>query len=627
MAQAYGDDGFKVNAAGRADPLEEKSSRGLTEQHEELMKKLNKNKRKYKQYKEEYKRFKDPSDEYTSGKKDIDTAFIPDSQKVNARDTIGSATTFSTSALAKEDRKRIEFLIPARNVISTKWTTYEATDIVVVDITKAGQFHQDVVVGGFHFAFLKGVSTFLPLIPPPDDKRWDDYLDDMRHFGFGTEESRLKLCLGQATCKAWFNLKQLSLNQTFYVTQSKFFPLNPSTGEPRATDTVPRIVSFNKKFLDCDPAWESTVPGGRAVYDGMLPSKELCEEFMKKYLAGPFVADRIKRSHMGNDIADITSPADPTPNGPADNGVVFLTNPKLQRSFQNLCLHEDSYEMIKHAMASAYLSLLSCIAETYVAARGHERSNVGDGAGPSASYPPGLIMPQHIDRVYSDTIGNQDAAATLAMDIGLAKVNHPIHIARALLRKAFKAPQTVNTMVSRLYFDGTEWINASTLNYGNGFMKFQKRADNAVPPNATPVGWVANDVNNDAAGPNVRAAYVERLTERWHLYLSNGILNINGMTAPAIGQIGTVVPLDSSAVVAGINQQIYVEFNKFIQPTLDPSGEEIFQRWGINQDNVFKSRQNPQTVKITDRSDNVRSKRSEANSRLRYSTISRTVIP
>jgi len=609
------------------DVFQERPQRGLTEEMDQLKAQLAEKKRKFKQFKDTYPRVITPNEEFTKSKKDMESHFVPDVQKVAERETIGSAVVYRTSSIARDDRERVQLLVPAKGVISNKWTSYAAHNITVLDLTKEGQYIQSVDAAGVPVPYLRGVSSMITAVLPPDDKNWDDYLADIRFFNMANNQTRLKQALGQLICRASFNVRQVSLNQCFMMTQARFHPMNPATGDPRSVDAVARLACFYKKYIECDSAWEQSIPGGVEVYNGMAPSKENIEAFMKKYLAGPLIVNRMAKIQQQNAAGTEAFAGFGNLASNLQNDALFLPivgSPYLLRAFQDLQLHEDTYEMIKHTMSSFYITLTSAIAEFYIQGKFWDRNRPENSIGVAGKYPEGLIMPQHLNMMMTDQLlGYADIPTSAEAISQLAQANHPLATALLGLKNAFRIPYGLDQRATRLYRDGTEWLNGITMN----------RNESCVNMNAAAAFG--------AGGIDVGFMYSERLAMRFFQRAGlqvDQVTNFNGIQFPmAINIDGSanlvqnlhdpnhLVPADLATGVLTRNHAIWTAMNAYIQPGLDPTGFGVFGAWNTGIGMVPKGRKLPSEMAISTQATNVRERNRNRSNRLNFFSVNRQI--
>ncbi len=636
-----------VNALGFKDPdgEQEKSSRGSN--LDELKSRLNKKKAKYKQYKEKYPRSIQESKEFTLAKRRFESFFISsDQHRKQDRPALASGQTYETSVYAKDDQQRIELFAKPKLIITHPTSAYDVEDITVVEITRSDQFIDNIghivanaaypEVDATRIAGLRSVTSFIPVIPPPNDKNWNDYLEDIRNFGIGTSKTRMKYALGQSTMRAWFTAKQVSLNQNFYCTESEFIRLNPATGDPKNIESIPRIVCFYRKFLDSDYAWDRTVPGGNKTYSEVIPSIDKTNDLMKTYLASPSILKRLIRSR-GAQYEAWTRPGGVNPAihsaHPANRAELVaawnnawnldvtalpglgtapdtaarnkLENLICVRAFQNLSLHPDTYEMIKHTMATVWVMLSTVLADFYIFSGGFKSTHTISMAGDDY-YPPGIITPQYINALMSDTaFMSVTPLACSDLRASLIKYGEPYGFAMALFRKAFSVVEVGDPDVTRLYKDGFEWINAAAPTYD----------DNVVL-----------EVNGMIEANKLNFC---RLSDQLMRKMSHDAFEVSLSGIPK--SLTNDVTIVSQAETEAINAAIQVMVNKYVGPTLDPTGTEFFSNFrsahdvGLIAGNVLQVADDP-SVAYNVRP-NIRKKGKLYNPQIRNFSLNRTTAP
>lgn len=567
--------------------------------------------RKIKEYKKKYPRESAPSELLTNEVEKLDTGFVPPFYKTDERRSIGSGAIFPTSAIAKDDRSRISKGISAKGVISNRFTTYSEKDIILVDLKEADQYFGTAGIYSyqglkknplydpmkydaskpdtyeyinkkkkelFGMPFLKGVTTFLPLLPPPNDKNFQDYLNDIVHFGIGGPVASINQALGQATNRAHMTVKQLTLNQSFMIIDSEFFQMSTKPdAKPVTTVKNPRITMFYKKFIDTDDAWETTVPGGNATYNSMIPPKEQVEEFMKIYMSSPAFGGRLESSDKDIQIKET-----------------------INLAFQNLQLSDDAYEMIKHTMAAAYVNLVTSIADMYMRMQRWENDMT---IGTLAGYPAGLIMPQHLNHMFCDPLwGAPDIGKGYAALDALRNNHHPYYRAIFNLREAFLIPKLNDEQTSfrRLYKDGYEWLNAQTPNRVELVEMFNAEATSDYAKNLS-TDWSIYETNLKANPFN-----------------SSGIpydYNVSGASKTEI------VKTDPKKIPDTMykNYLIQRSIEEYVKPNQKPTGFQLFQTWDITEETIMDVERTPKVgyKRRNDNPQNFRAKKINQNSNLK----------
>lgn len=530
---------------------------------------------KVRKYEKKYPSMKSPSDEFTKQQEKLDIGFIPPELKVDENRAVGSGAIFKTSILAKDDKERIQLGKPAKGVISNKWTTYGSEEIIIVDLKEADQYFSNLDIydkenkarefGGlsnqavgdmfakgnilFKLPFLRSVTGFCPLLPPPHDKNFSDYLQDLREYQVANKSTSINQALGQATYRAMMTIKQASLNHAFYLVDSQYFPMSTKQdAEPMTTAENPRIAMFYKKFLSTDPTWEETIPGGPDLYDNRLcGTKEEIDKLMKTYASSVTFGERLKSYGM------------------------VLENEGLNLAFQNLQISDDVHEMIKHTMASVYVNLITSICDAYLSAgKWFDSCLIGSLAG----FPPGLIMPCHLyymmeDRMARDTA---DEGNTQRRLLSHWQTNLPILRAINNMRDAFLTPFNGGNPEpnSRLYKDGYEWLNGQT-------------------PGKT---LLVSDRNFNSNTINLEAEKTGdmKMTQHWF----EGQINATGFPFSLAAKdredrdIVSVSALSSAQTVIQ-NRLIMDSIEKYIGQNLKPTGTQIFQTWGLDESAIMKS--------------------------------------
>lgn len=575
-------------------------------------------KKKYKMFKEHYKKSITPAQEFTKAEDKKDTAFVPVELKGTERSAIGAGVIYPTSELAKDQKHRIQLGIAPRGVISSPLNVYSSSDIILVSLSSADQFFGTLSVGAatatlaqmleveaikkgfadfatwkaaqanaanayeqaatqlvgvagagrtFNVPFLRGVSTFLPLIAPPKDKAMEDYLNDVKRFGLGSPITAIQQALGQATYRALFTVRQTGLNQAFMLTESTFYRMSTKpTADPMTTVKEPRIAMFYKKFLDCDDSLEKTIPGGKTHYDNIAGSKDYIEDIMKVFLSSPTFGERLV------------------------NFTQTTSNAEVNAAFQNLQIHEDVHEMIKHIMYSTFINLVTCIADVYI--MGNHWENTAP-VGSFAGYPPGFIMPCHLYMMMQDaafsykvdvnakkghlqTVGDAKAAQTLRDE--MYGVDLPLFQTVYNMRKAFLVPLDNSVReITRLHQDGTEWLNSLT-------------------PNRS-IAVLAKNAETDA---NFRNSH--NLQDKRFAMLAKAS-PINSSTISVDLEVkdnaGTNLSLPSNKIrgknVANTlnktlerNAAIWTAIQPYVQQDMAPTGPQIFNSWKMQENQIYQ---------------------------------------
>jgi hypothetical protein len=521
-----------------------------------------KTKHKYKSYEQDYPK-KQKVSENTKSYPRLNTGFVDGQYKETIEKTIGTGAIYSLPKTSKDDKERVESGIAAKQLVSNEFNSFEAHHCVVVSLTESDQYFGTIDVRfqpdaqrpdkiDIKVPFLKGVTVFAPMLPPPSDKRYRDYLDDIRRFGIGTENSAFQQALGQSNQRFILTLYQAAISQCFFV-HDTYYNLEKS----RTLVQKPRIVMFYKKFIETDNAWSRTIPGGNELYEstGMCPSKDNVEQLMKTYLSNPTFGERI------HDINE-----------------EYALRDDVIRAFKNLQLSEEAYAMIRHTMASTYVNLVTSIAETYILSKAWEfNSPIGTLTG----FPPGLIMPQHIAILASNTLDNTFNGLNLSRGAELL----PMYRAHTTLKYALSAAQEQEDIKSRrLYLDGEEWLNTCSPNFSrlvypklsevnaqNGITAKQlKESDEAVTDTILNTFWNLNTFPFD-------------LTSKPH------------SSFPVQGVIGS----DPTAIAKTINKNLAIlnAIKPQLDNSLDPNDAMIFQTWDVNTaKNIVRPRSTPITV-------------------------------
>jgi hypothetical protein len=197
--------------------------------------------------------------------------------------------------------------------------------------------------------------------------------------------------------------------------------------------------------------------------------------------------------------------------------------------------------------------------------------------------------------------------------------HNPYGISWAVARNAIRGhPAGLDIRASRLYKDGTEYIN--------GLAPTKYFSNIAADPVCV---TVAADRNVNQGG-----AYIKGYGSMIRRMSPHIPLNLNGVQVP-LANIG-VTPIDPNLVIA-MNNQIRDAILRTIAPALDPTGLGVFQNWSgagvgalnheVEQGNVLQSRQDPNSIRLLDKSGNVRQKSQHANGPLRIASRYRTNIP
>lgn len=573
--------------------------------------------KKYKMYKEFYKTMRKPGEEFTKEESKRDTAFVPAELKTIEKPGIGTGFVFPTSEQAREDKTRIQLGISARGVVSDPHDVYHESNIIVVSLKDADQYFDEMsiyphltpneqnriekaakskqnanAVNYASFAamladdadaanalkaavlakisssskidipYLRGVTTFTPLLPPPKTKAMSDYVNDIKRFNLGSPKTAIQQALGQATYRAVFTVKQAALNQSFMLTESEFYRMSSKNdAAPMTTVKDPRVVMFNKKFLETDDAVQKTVPNGEAIYNSCGgASKADIESLMKVFLSSPTFGERFI-ANMGN--------------------ASLAADPSINEAFQNLQIHEDVYEMIKHTLFATYVNLVTCIADLYIHG-GHweEFAPVGSFAG----YPPGLIMPCHLYRMLSDDLFESILKDSVDLKEGpkngetmrneLYNVEHPYFQSIYNLRKAFMTPfDSGNKTNNRLFVNGTEFLNSLT-------------------PNRTKLVLELNKESNDGFRNSSDA--VEKLMTG---HARTCPVNSSSITVllSAEGIKGNIVAANDDKKYREVllaNKAIYAAIKPYIQQDLAPTGPQVFNLWKLNENNIMNEPSN-----------------------------------
>lgn len=519
-------------------------------------------KTKFKQYKEKYpKKQKLLENKETSEK--LNTAFVSDEFKRVIEKGLGAGTIYSTSDASKDDRERISLGIHAKEVVSNKFNSFEAENVIVVDLNDSDQYfgklQLELITNGSvsttkEIPFLRGVTLFAPMLPPPADKRFRDYLDDIRRFGIGNENTSIHQALGQSNQRNYITLYQAAISQCFYVVDS-FFNIE----RQKSTVSKPRIVMFYKNFLSTDDAWKNTVFGGNEVYNsvGICPSRECIEKTMKTYLSSPTVGKRF---------------------GDADKSLMLTEG--FQRAFQNLQLAEESYDLIRHILASNFIRLITTIAEIYMLQQSWEYNAT---IGTLAGFPAGLIMPQHINQMGSGVSAAAIVDADFPKDIATGDnscfVDAMNQIRRATSTCVLFDPKATSR---RLFKDGTEWINcqtncayelahATTTNDAKAVKAF-KDADGKC---------ITNLITNQAK--------LNSFPQYWSVSDTSAL---NKLTTGQTAEIGAV---------CDANKKLLDNIHESVQANMDPNDAMIFQTWGLKaNEQILRPRQIERSIIVGD---------------------------
>lgn len=590
--------------------------------------------KKYKMYKEHYKTSIKQDEVVTTKEIDKkDTAFVDPGLKGVQKSGIGSGVIYPTAELAKDDKMRIQFGISPRGVISNPLNVYSSSDVTVVSLKSADQFFDSIIVGGgpdqydqndklnreakrrgfadyaawandqnskgdalayfakidkvtprtartLNIPYLRGVTVFMPLIPPPKDKSMEDYLNDVKRFNLGSPVTAIQQSLGQACYRGLFTIKQAGLNQSMMLTETKFFRMSMKNNgaDPMTTVKEPRIVMFYKKFIDCDDAIQKTIPNGESYYKNIAPSREDIEELMKTYLSSPAFGERLLKRKTNNGS--------------------YQGDPAIDEAFQNIQIHEDVHEMIRHTLFGAYVNLVTTIADFYIMSEKWEATSP---VGSFAGYPPGLIMPCHVYNLFIDeamslqnklrTIpakGNRleekyiyesgDRKIAEHLRETLYKNGHPYFQAIHNLRKSFLTRKINDSPIhTRLFKDGTEWLNSLT-------------------PNSIKLVWGPNQQIADNAINDLIAVdeVVVAMAKKSLIYSSSIPVDLeaidnNGkhLSKPSNSKSIDIDDDNHLTKTLDRNSMIYNAIKPYIQPDMAPTGPQIFSQWKMTEDQLL----------------------------------------
>lgn len=537
-------------------------------------------KSKVRKYEGRYPNLKDPTEDTRPPDKDtLFTAFNNPDDFIDINPAIGSGSVYKTSATAKDDKLRIQLGRAPKGVISNKFNVYSAENITEVDLTDADQYFGNLKVyfqgrekeyeqphdkdldekfdSAFTVPFLRGATTFAPKLPPPNDKNYSDYRDDIITHGVGNKSTCIHQALGQATYRAAMTNYQLSLNQSFYLVDSTYYQISTKAdASPMTTPQNPKIAMFYKPFLETDDSWEHTIPGGNALYHHLTPPKGLIEQLMKVYASS---------SPFGTRLEEIFSKD--------------TQNQELNEAFKNLQLNNDTYDMIKHTMASFYVRLITSIADMYLINEKWEDDCL---VGTMSGYPAGLIMPCHLYYMMSDRCGSSlKTDAEGKKNLFIEKETHPIRDPRieavAAMRSAFFTNFDTSkgmfdeTICSRLYKDGTEWLASQT----------PCKAD-AVAENYTTSNSIKSYKQLDY---KFSESYIKGVISEALNYCF--ITNSQTISESKRGDVSRNAEQQLRTVAE--NYMLYLTILPYIGQNLKPVGTQIFQTWNIDDTQIMKA--------------------------------------
>ena len=537
------------------------------------------------QYEKDYPATQSVDEEITQEKMVLDTGFTDRSLLENEKRSVGAGAIYDTSSSARDDRKRVQYGMAAKGVVSDKWVAYDPEEITVVDLKDADQFFgnvdiyadlngndytlalisQEKMAAAFQMPFLMKNTSFLPFLPPNAKKNMSDYLSDIKRYGIGTQATSLNQCLGQATNRAHMTINQTTLNQAFFLCDSQFYAMTASaTGDPKTTVEKPRIALFYKKFLDTDPCVEDTIPGGRDLYDNRVcGTRAEIEELMKLHCSTLTFGERAAAAGIN------------------------MSNGGVNMAFQNMQISDDVYEMIKHTMFASYINLITCIADDYMMSGKWEENCV---VGKFAGYPPGLIMPCHIHHMMDASFDTTDAAKNPvdlfhnAWNGNAQRASVPAYRAALALRNAFLIP--FNEMdqkgIKRLHKDGYEYINCQTPNKLNLISEENLELGNVTDPlvamqehELARMARHFEDPINANGLPFMLSAY-GRGTDS------------NGKRANTDNNAWVAQTMHNAYTTILKNQLIMRSISPYIASNLNPTGSQLFQAWDLNEVNIYK---------------------------------------